>query len=310
MFDEIHKVITDIGYREVFQAFGKLRLVGCQITGMTASLGPHLLPAFFELTRIDTWEILRMPSARPNLQYSVCVTTEKTIRFDIHTYLAKRTRLYAEKDRAIVFCRTIDDADLLAKRLKVIAFHSRNANTNEKVYGEWLSGQNCVMVSTSILGCGLDYPSIRDVIHYELGYTILDQYQEECRGGRDGLPARAVTFVTAGFKTSYKKQPYDLGSRDLLPAALSTEKCRRLVPSMALDGVATTCTTLAGAIYCDNCEALGSKPLPLRPAVMPIIEVPRPSRADRVAFAVPDIPHSRLPRIQVRSEVPQKGGSR
>jgi superfamily II DNA helicase RecQ len=54
---------------------------------------------------------------------------------------------------------------------------------NKEAMVRWIAGKPKIMTSTSILGCGIDYHNIRDVIHRDPSFSMLDQYQEDSRGG-------------------------------------------------------------------------------------------------------------------------------
>src|SRR6266511_279247 len=58
-------------------------------------------------------------------------------------------------------------------------------------------GALILMSATSSLGCGFDYPHIRDVVHCDLAHSVIDQYQEDSQGGRDGEACNATTFLLA-----------------------------------------------------------------------------------------------------------------
>lgn len=108
------------------------------------------------------------------------------------------TSTYSHEDRAMIFCRSHDAVKKLAEALGLPAYTSRTAETNVHTMKVWLDGRENVMVCTSILGCGLDYPSVRDVIHLDVAHSMLDQHQQESRGGRDGRPCNATTYVPLG----------------------------------------------------------------------------------------------------------------
>jgi hypothetical protein len=118
----------------------------------------------------------------------------------------------------------------------------------------WRTGINKVMVSTSLLGCGLDYLHVRDVIHRGPSFTMLDQYQEDSRGGRDGLECGATTFVSDDMKIYPPENTHDLGFKVLIDSMNDKVTCRRMAPTLYLDGRAVQCVTLPGAVYCQNCS--------------------------------------------------------
>ncbi|KAF8810835.1 P-loop containing nucleoside triphosphate hydrolase protein, partial [Phlegmacium glaucopus] len=241
VFDEIHKVITDSDYRDAFQNFYSLHNVKAVLFGLTGSLPPDLYLVLCQLTAMP-WKVLRTSSSRKELRYQVVVKvkTEREMDDAIVAHLHTAISLYRREDRAIIFTRSKNQAAALAQLFKVNPYYAvqdqamleRNKDTMTK----WLSGENKVMVSTSILGCGIDYAHIQDVVHREPSFSMIDQYQEDSRGGRDGLECRATTFVVDQKKYQVPKQLYDVGTKLLLESMNDTVNCQRIAPTLYLDG--------------------------------------------------------------------------
>lgn len=264
IFDEIHKMITDSSYREAFVNFHKLNKVKAVIFGLTGSLPPSLYPVLCDLT-LMSWKIIRTPSTRKELKYQVKrVQSEQEMDISIVTHLRQAISTYQKDDRAIVFCRSRAQATTLADLFEIHPYLAPGDDENllernTLTMIKWISGENQVMASTSILGCGFDYAHIRDVVHRDPSFTMLDQYQEDSRGGRDGVECRATTFFVDNKKYSIPDGAYDLGSQVLFDSLDDSESCRRIAPGIYLDGQAIQCVSLPGARFCDNCERGASK---------------------------------------------------
>lgn len=250
-------MITDSNYRDAFKNFLVLLKLKTVVFGLSGSIPPNLYPTLCQLTR-TSWKVLRTPSSRKELKYQVVkVKSEGEMDAAIIAYLNSKTGLYCSKERAIVFCRTKNEACVLAQRLKVAPYHAvlaEDEGKNLDTMGKWLAGENLVMVSTSILGCGFDYGHIRDVVHRGPAYSMLDQYQEDSRGGRDGLECRATTFIVENHQYPSSNSPYDLGSRILSDSMKEVSVCFRTAPTLYLDGRSVQCISLPGASFCGNCD--------------------------------------------------------
>ena len=258
VFDEIHKVITDSDYRDAFKNVRAFHEVKAVIFGLTGSLPPSLFNVLCALTSV-TWKVLRTPSYRKELKYQVVrVSAENEMNAAIVEHLHRSISSYRPEDRAMVFCRSKQHVTTLACLFKTHPYCAPGDNDtllekNKEAMIKWISGDNKVMTSTSILGCGIDYSHVRDIIHRDPSFTMLDQYQEDSRGGRDGLQCRATTFIVDRKKYQFTNQPYDLGG-DFLLNSLGDTSCRRTGPGLFFDGQPIQCVTLPGAEFCDNCE--------------------------------------------------------
>ena len=268
VFDEIHKVISDINYREAFHFFPQLNGAGVSIFGPSASIPDHLIPSLCQLTK-TTWKVIRTPSNRKELVYEVRKFPKNVdLREQVVDYWNKILPTYSAQDRCLIFCRSIDDTKKLGSLLGVHPFHSECED--DIPVQSFRGGQQQVLPTTIRLGCGFHYAQIRDVIHCDLGYSIIDQYQEDSRGGRDGKPCRAITFVNENRPRPVDKSLYDLGSQAVWEWSNKLDQCLRIIPSCFLDGVAVTCDLLPGAQLCAFCQQERRKCAPKNPPLLPV----------------------------------------
>jgi len=235
-----------------------------------------------------TWKIIRTPTWRKELKYEVVkVDKDSEMNDAIYSHLQTHLPTYRDEDRAIIFCRNKTQVDEIAGLFNVKPFYAPGVNDearviqNEETMKSWLAGKNKVMVSTSLLGCGLDCAHIRDVIHRDPSYTMIDQDQEDGRGGRDGLETRATIFVVK--KNSYKisQSPHNFGTQDLITSIYHETTCLRSSRSRFIDGRSVQCVSLPGAAFCGRCDRVMLE-TPSRP-LAPVIN----QSVARIPFGIP-----------------------
>ncbi|KAJ6601710.1 hypothetical protein DFH09DRAFT_1355068 [Mycena vulgaris] len=232
VIDEIHILLTSAAYRE-----------------------PMLFPAFCELAGTDSWDVIRMSSVRPNIRYGVVLDdSDKYIARAVKYVKDRVANDYGPNDKAMVFCRTRAIVDAVAELLGTTGYHAATPiATQDRLFRDFVSGKQQVMVASSILGVGVDQP-VRDTVHIDVGHNLIDQPQEDNRAGRNGKNARCIYFLPHGRKPIRAEVGHPFGTELLVPWALNVTECRRLIISLFLDGVGVTCIELGTQQLCDNCR--------------------------------------------------------
>jgi len=272
-FEEIHKLWTDISYRPAFNFIYRISSTGVPVFATTGSLPEHLLGTLPELTS-TVWKTIRMPSNRKEFIYEVRrVPLASSLTNAIVNYWQEVSKSYKDQDRCLVFCRTLNDARSLGNALGVPCYHRECLDTTP--VDKWRAGENKILPTTLKLGCGFHYQHVRDVIHMEISYSMMDQYQEDSRGGRDGLPCRVITFCSEGFKKPTCGD-YDLGEVALYEWSFESKRCLRISPSNFLDNSPISCSLVSFASFCANCNFQLFNPPPHLPLTFPASSVPMP----------------------------------
>jgi len=137
---------------------------------------------------------------RPNLSFDVVPLEGKGSK-------ARRQALLEaglgdpENRPAIVYCGTRKDTDEVAETLReaglgALAYHAgMDGEERTSVQQRFMGGETEVIVATNAFGMGVDKADVRSVWHMAIPTSVEAYYQEAGRGGRDGLPARAVLLA-------------------------------------------------------------------------------------------------------------------
>ena len=226
--------------------------------------------------------VIRAPTDRPEIAYNVKMcksTTEaKNLLAD-----AVKNRLQASSPnfRGLVYCRGKKSTDELAGLIGCDSFHSERPEVERKEsFANWVSGKNKVIVSTSLLGCGIDVEGVEAVYHFLTPWSVMDYVQESGRAGRGGARAESWVFASE-MEFEPEEPPKDMfGYRIMKNWVHETSTCRRVAFSSFLDGRVTTCALLQNVNLCDVCQRLKNEPHPRRPVeitptIIPPACVPR-----------------------------------
>jgi hypothetical protein len=186
------------------------------------------------------------------------------------------------KDKIIIYCGTRDEVRELQGILRCPAFTSESGTEQEKaaIIAAWLGDPNQpVIVATSALGIGFDYPHVRWVIHLGAPSRMSSFSQESGRAGRDGQFATSLVILRSTWK------PQTDGNLCLDEAAiqlyLAQLHCYRGILSQFLDAESDWRWCMANEVPCQMC---GQGRVDARPAGL---RFGLPSLAEEEAFTGP-----------------------
>lgn len=206
--DECHLTITASEYRESMVQLGwYVGQLKAQTVWLTATLPPIMQDAFILQNKLVRPEVVRESTNRPNIRYHIQVegqvqgsTAQRAARCITSSY-AREDVFQSSKDRMIVFCPTKALVVELAELLDCAYYVGGDEMTDaekEASLAHWLDGSGSpVIVATSALGPGFDYPHVRLVMHVGAPELLTDFSQESGRAGRDGTGADSVILLAA-----------------------------------------------------------------------------------------------------------------
>jgi ATP-dependent DNA helicase RecQ len=180
---------------EIAERLGRPTVMACTATA-TKAVAAEIV------SRFGLREPLQVRSGfdRPNLTFDV-------VRLEGKGSKARRLALLEagladpENRPAIVYCGTRRDTDEVAQRLRgaglrALAYHAgMEAGERTATQQRFMAGEAEVIVATNAFGMGVDKADVRSVWHMAIPTSLEAYYQEAGRGGRDGLPARAVLLA-------------------------------------------------------------------------------------------------------------------
>jgi ATP-dependent DNA helicase RecQ len=171
------------------------------VMAATATATPRVAQEIAVRLGLRDWVSVSSGFDRPNLTFDVVGVEGKGA-----VARKRATLLHALSDpRArpgIVYCGTRKDteevAELLAGRgIATVAYHAGMAPERRRAAQEaFMSGEAEVVVATNAFGMGIDKADVRTVAHWAVPTSLEGYYQEAGRGGRDGLPARALLLAS------------------------------------------------------------------------------------------------------------------
>ena len=252
--DESHLTFTASNWRAKLVQVRAVRGLHVPTIMLTATLPRALEYQLEGSMAAQMARYIRMATNRPKTRYIVDVcpvgtATSRTVE------VCRRMQKHLGRKKGVVYSRSRGQCELLAGELKCAYYHAGAVDNQERVEA-WLE-HGGLIVATSALGTGVDFPGIVFVLHRDVPYGMIDFAQESGRAGRAGEDVDSVVVVEAGRVEYLAEQKRGVGGVDqiAMDEFITTVGCRRAVMSRYLDGVEAECRRFSEWAQCDRCGA-------------------------------------------------------
>jgi ATP-dependent DNA helicase RecQ len=253
---------------KTYFTFIEIIFTGTPVAALTATADERTLAVVEEkLILKNPFKIIISPN-RQNIRFSVEKYKKEAIMTGLDWIVEAVKQHSAEMPRTIIFYNTMNDIGCVVNYLMlkldkaayapqqpkvqgnclVGIYHSNSWERNKKRVLDSLkvtSGKIRVVVASSALSMGVNFPSIRYIINFGPARNILEQHQEIGRAGRDGLQSHA-RIIYHGHQLSYCEEPV----KDFV----KTESCLRVAAYKVLDDRIQPLQQ--PHLCCKNCSAL------------------------------------------------------
>jgi superfamily II DNA or RNA helicase len=252
--EESHLTLTATFRKSMRELGSFVRQIRTQTVWLTATLPPDLEPEFIGRNMLVRPRIIRESTNRSNIRYrlhrytgpgGLCKRTVELVRPYEAVILSagedsEETLPGGRNARIIVYCQTVglmkELATVLCCEMYTGDQDSMDEEERDLAIKKWLGPTGSpIIVATSALGVGFDYPYVRWVIHAGTPRRMTDFSQETGRAGRDGYPAESIILLSTNW------QPYSGGrypedtDEECMQLYLTGEYCCRAVMSQYLD---------------------------------------------------------------------------
>jgi superfamily II DNA helicase RecQ len=218
-----------------------VRQIRTQTVWLTATLPPVMQEEFIEHNKLVKSRVIRESTNRPNIKYMVSLETGPGALIEraaslVQAYWPKPEIFDHSRDKIIIYCRTREQVAMLADLLQCLSYTSESGSEEEKaaILSQWITDKaQPVIVATSALGIGFDYPHIRWVVHVDAPDKVTAFSQESGRAGRDSGKASSIVMLSATWKPQLDKVLSP--DEEAMQLYLTQQYCSRGVLSQFLD---------------------------------------------------------------------------
>jgi superfamily II DNA helicase RecQ len=251
VIDECHLVFTARHWRENLLSMKNLRLLGCPMVLLTATLPPLREQELESSMLLRHTTYIRASTVRPNARYFVSWCQGEKMESTALT-MCKRwaKRLQQTGQKGVVYCLSKAQCERIAEELACAHYHAGVVDRAERLR-EWVE-KGGMIVATSALGTGVDFAGIVYILHVGMPWSISDFAQASGRGGRGGEQVDVVVLVEQGEVQKRIEEESDDIDVQAMGYFLIGSGCRRELMSSYLDGKGVCCGDIESA-GCDRC---------------------------------------------------------
>jgi superfamily II DNA helicase RecQ len=251
VIDEAHLIFTSSDWRPKLATLRNLRLLLCPIVLLTATLPPVREEELGESMLIRCAKYIRANTVRPNTRYFVSWCEQGEAQETAIAMCRRQQRRLGERsEKGVVYCRSKQQCEAIAEELECGYYHAGVVDRVERLEA-WLR-EGGLIVATSALGTGVDFPGIVFILHVGMPWSMIDFAQESGRGGRAGERVDSVIVVEDGEVERMMKQKEGELDVQAMGLFIIGSGCRRGLMSSYLDGKQINCNDIESA-GCDRC---------------------------------------------------------
>ena len=245
--DESHLTFTSSDWRPKLAHVREVRKLPCPTIMLTATLPVMLEGELEEAMAAQLSRYIRAGTTRIHTRYIVHEVKRGTL-IEEAIGICRRIKRGLGLRKGVVYCRSRKQCEDLAEELRCAYYHA-GAVDNEERLAAWLE-YGGLIVATSALGTGVDFPGVVFTLHVDVPYGMIDFAQESGRAGRAGEDVDSVIVVEDGRveRLAAAVQSID---ETVMGEFVSTKRCRRAMMSEYLDGGKVECS--GDLARCDRC---------------------------------------------------------